>query len=123
MADFEFYIRHISDRNGYRIVRGRESEQFSPNPVVLPGQTVVWHSPEKDACIAFLTESPFTRRGERVVNEVIEVPSGGKSEEFQIAKDVKQGEIYEYAVLIRESDRDYTYVRGAASPPGVAVGP
>jgi hypothetical protein len=119
----ELVIKHIGDRNGYRIVTGKNSTQFMPNPKVLPGETVTWLSPHKDACIAFLKDSPFTRAGKPVRMEVIELKAGKPSPAFKVAKNLKQGDVYEYAVLIQEAPRDYTYVRGAASPPGVAVGP
>jgi hypothetical protein len=117
----ELVITYKGDKDGYRVVSKKDPEKFRPNPTVNKGNSVRWHAPEdKAACIAILAESPFIRDGKPVTHEFLEIPKGGKSEEFQIAGDAK-GE-YEYAVLVREAARDYTYVRGAASPPGIVVG-
>jgi len=116
----ELVITHKGDKDGYRIVTKKDLKKFRPNPTVEKGHSVRWHSPEKAACVIILAESPFTRNGKRVTHEFLEIKKGGKSEELQI-DDKASGE-YEYAVLVRERKRDYTYVRGAASPPGIIVG-
>lgn len=118
MAHIELKIKYRGDRDGWR-VEGPNGE-FKPNPTVKKKDTVRWHSPEADACIVFLDQSPFLRNGRPVVQEVIELPEGDKTEQFEIA-DSDHG-LYEYAVLVRTGHRDYTYVRGAGSPPGVIVG-
>ena len=118
----ELVIKYLGDKDGYRIVTMENPDQFSPNPSVKKGQSVRWQSPEIDACIAILAESPFTRHGKPVTHEFLEIPKGDQSEELQIDVNATDG-AYEYAVLVREADRNYTYVRGAASPPGVIVGP
>jgi hypothetical protein len=119
----DLFIKHVGERAGYRIVAGANSTQFMPNPKVLQGDTVTWHSPDKDVCIVFLKESPFDLSGKNVTMNVIEVPKGQKSPTYTVSGNATPKVTYEYAVLVREADRDYTYVRGAASPPGVAVGP
>jgi hypothetical protein len=118
MAHVELTIRYRGDRDGWR-VEGPNG-QFKPNPAVKRKDTVQWHSPEADACIVVLDESPFLRNGEPVVDRVINLPSGDKTEKFEIAG--TENGTYEYAVLVRNSGRDYTYVRGAESPPAVIVG-
>jgi len=116
----ELVITYLGDKDGYRIVTKQNPGDFRPNPKVMKGHSVRWHSPDKPACVAILAESPFTRHGNSVTHEFLEIQKGGVSEELQIAGDAA-GE-YEYAVLVREGARDYTYVRGAASPPGVIIG-
>ncbi len=125
MADQELVITHISERDGYRIIDKQLPDEFLSNPKVNPGQTVRWQAPAgMDVYIAFLAESPFIRRGEPVINEVLEVLGGDTSEELQMAE-LDPEEVYEYAVLVKEKNnkREYIYVRGAASPPGIVVGP
>ena len=122
MADFELFIKDLGTVDGWRIVD--KQNQFSPNPTVGKGKTVSWHSPEKNAvCIAIFADSPFTEDGgQPFPHKVLEIQAGGKSEELQIANNALVNEEYEYAVLVRDG-RDFIYVRGAASPPGVIVGP
>jgi len=123
MAHVELVIKDLGTIHGYRIVTQQNPTQFRPNPKVEKGDTVSWHSPDRDACVAILAESPFTYNGAVVNYEFLKIPKGGTSQTFQISNTVTQGEEYEYAVLVQETDRDYTYVRGANSPPGVIVGP
>jgi hypothetical protein len=118
MAHLELKIKYRGDRDGWR-VEGPNGA-FKPNPSVMNKDTVRWHSPEADACIVLLDQSPFLKNGQRFAREIIDLPKGDKTEKFEIA-DADHG-LYEYAVLVRTGDRDYTYVRGAESPPGVIVG-
>ena len=119
MAHVELKIKYRGDKDGWR-VEGPNGK-FTLNPSVKKKDTVRWSSPEADACIVTLDQSPFLKNGQPVVHEVIELPKGDKTEKLEIAADTNDG-LYEYAVLVRTGDRDYTYVRGAESPPGVIVG-
>lgn len=121
MASIELKIKYRGDRYGWRVEGPNGS--FKPNPTVKKGQdTVRWHSPETDACVVFLGESPFISGGQAVKNQVIDVPAGGSTGRFEISPNAEPEQQYEYAVLVRTGDRDYTYVRGADSPPGVIIG-
>ena len=119
----ELVIAYLGDKDGYRIVTKQNPTTFDPNPTVKIGQTVRWQSPkDEEACIVILAESPFARNGDLVTREVLEISAGGISEELQIDNNATIDQEYEYAVLVRGANSDYTYVRGAASPPGVIVG-
>ena len=122
MAHVNLVIEDLGTVDGYRIVSNSNETKFT-NPVVLDGDTVSWHSPKKDAYIAILDDSPFTRNQTAVTREILKIEAGGTSAVLQIAKIADEKSKYEYAVLVREAVGDYTYVRGAASPPGVIVGP
>jgi hypothetical protein len=118
MAHHELKIRYKGDRYGWR-VEGSNG-QFKANPTVNRKDTVRWHSPEADACIVVLDQSPFLKNGKPIVDEVIKLSSGDKTEKFEIAG--AEDGLYGYAVLVRVGEHDYTYVRGAESPPAVIVG-
>ena len=127
MADFELEIRQMGEREGYRVVDSATGD-FRSNPKPKPNQTVRWHSPEKDAYVLFLAESPFDiAEGKPVkgqpVGPLIEIKAGGSSDEYRMKTGLNHKDCYEYAVIVKEDTRKYIYVRGAASPPGVAVGP
>lgn len=108
---------------GWRMVeRGVDGPQRFKNPRAQKKDTIRWHAPnDHDMCIVILDESPFARKGDRIVHQIIDVPKSSKSEKFDIAPDVVEG-TYEYAVLLKEREGEYTYVRGENSPPGVVVG-
>jgi hypothetical protein len=121
MAHIPLRIEHLGDKEGWRVVQSNGN--FRPNPSVKKKvDTISWQSPpEYRTYIVAIKESPFARKdGSRVVDEVIEIPAGKKSESFIIA-DVGDG-LHEYAALIETGEKDYTYVRGADSPPGVIIG-
>lgn len=107
---------------GWRLVeKGVNGPDRFKNPKVKNPDTIRWHAPnDHEACIVLLGESAFERKGTPVINEIIQIPRSGRSETLNIA-DVKDG-TYEYGVLVRSGEGEYTYVRGEMSPPGVVVG-
>jgi hypothetical protein len=120
MANIELKIKYRGDRYGWR-VEGPNGT-FNPNPSVKKEDTVRWHSPDINASIIFLEDSPFRYNGHPVRNQVIELHEGDRTDKFEVSPDAVTDQQYEYAVLVRTGDRDYTYVRGAESPPGVIIG-
>jgi hypothetical protein len=124
MTHFDLEISYEGDKGGWRMVRRNPSNSLErlKSPQVGKGDTIQWHAPkDKDVCIMILKDSTFERSGTPVKNEVIEIAAGGKSETLQIA-DSEFGPS-EYGAMVRNNVRDYTYVRGEMSPPGVIVGP
>jgi hypothetical protein len=128
MADKHLYIRYKqdkSDKHGWRVTYKNEDDEevYQPNPSVpSENDTVVWHAPQDAfAHIVFLPDSPFVLpKGEK---KVLDLKPGEVSEAVEIKKGLQDEKTYEYAVLVRLEEGNYTYVRGAESPPGIAVGP
>ena len=102
-------------RKGWRICQD-EGGRFDKTPEIKEGTTVRWHSEKAEAYLVFFEKSPVT-----VHSTVVHIPKNG-IKEFTVADYDSAEKKIEYAALVKEGD-DYTYVRGAASPPGVIVKP
>ena len=118
----ELHIKHKGERDGWRICHG--NDEFKPTLELAKGTTVRWNSPQNDAaCLVFFDKSPFEKDGNPVRNEIVYISRNGKTETYTIADSATIDVKYEYAALVRGEGGDYTYVRGAESPPGVIVKP
>ena len=118
-------VENFPDKTGnyWRMVdlNANGNDRFK-NPHAKSPDTIRWHAPEGHAVsIVILSDSPFSYHNEPVTNKVIDIPAGEKSDKYDIAE-VSEG-LYEYAALVKEGEKDYTYVSGESSPPGVVVYP
>jgi hypothetical protein len=123
MANKDLYIKYMKDKHGWRVTY--DGDVYHPNPSVDKNtDTVTWHAPHNaDAYIVFLPDSPFELpAGQR---DVLHIEAGKSSKPFKLKQRCGGNKVYEYAALVMNPEKpaDYTYVRGAESPPGVAVGP
>jgi len=123
MANKDLYIEYMKDKHGWRVTY--DGGVYQPNPSANKNtDTVTWHAPrDMDVCIVFLPDSPFELEdGQR---DVLTIKAGESSPAFKFKDGCSNYRVYEYAALVTDPEvpGDYTYVRGAESPPGVAVGP
>lgn len=123
MKHVDLEVRYEGDKGGWRMENPAEngSNRFR-NPKVDKDDTIRWHAPrDHSVSIVILRDSPFSLKGKPIVNEVVEIPAGGKSEAYTV--DASGTGLCEYGAMVSTGAGDYTYVRGEMSPPGIIVGP
>lgn len=120
MKDLELEITYTGKGadKGWRMANKKykpDNYKRFKNPDVKKYDTITWYAPKyNNVTVVILADSAFGFTG------VIDILKEKKSAKFKIA-DVSKI-TYEYAVLVKNSKGDYTYVRGENSPPGVIVG-
>lgn len=118
-------IMHDGDKGGWRMENPAENpENRFKNPKVEHDDTIRWHAPrDHDVFIVMLGDSPFSLKGNPIVNEIVRIPAGAKSEEYTVSANGTGGKTLEYGAMVATGAGDYTYVRGEMSPPGIIVKP